>query len=249
MNRRSILKALFLGTPTSVPPVARELAIPDSSANDPGISDKRWHVPSGRNGRQELSPCKLTMNWKIENGRLTCMGHLPDTNAFLSDYRLSGEGKSFKAEMLFTFLGELMDQAKHELHVGFRVSPTEQSNDANIDAGVSRDGSLFIGQTKGDKVLNEGILAEPLRLVLTVISQSAGGCFAKLKALDRSGNTLATLSSTKYACSEWQGDIGVLSQYNGIKYDQPSAVISKFKIEGEKLIEIKAHDEHTDYIN
>lgn len=251
MNRRSILKALFLGTSTAVPSVVKEQAVAGLKTDDMGISDKRWHVLSERNAMRELSPGNPEVNWQIENGRLTCMGHLPNATAILSDYRLSGEDKSFQAEMLFKFNDELIDQAKHGLDVGFRFLSTGDISDAaqHIDAGLSRDGSLFIGRERGDRLLKEEILKEQLRLALSVITQSSGGCFAKLRAFDRSGNTLATLSSTKYSSSDWQGSIGVLSHFTGTNiYGQPSVVINNFKINGEKLVEFKLQDEPTDYI-
>ena len=252
MNRRSILKALFLGTPTLATSADREPVFIGLRAEDKGISDKRWYVLSGPFGRRELSHGQPEMNWLIENSTLTCMGHLPNTTAFLSDYRLSGEGKSFKAEMLFTYSNELSDQTGQGLHVGFRFSSNGNINEEArpIDAGLSSDGSLFIGEDKSDRLLKEEVLNEPLRLALSVITQSSGICFAKLRAFDRSGNTLATLSSTKYASSDWQGNIGVLSDYTGAnKYNQPSVVICNFKIDGEKLVEIELKDEPNTYIN
>jgi len=251
MNRRSILKTLFPGFSTNPPSVVSEQAIASPEIDDLGISSKRWHVLSAQNDRQELLAGKPVMNWQIDNGNLICMGHLADTTVFLSDYRLSKEAKSFKAEMLFTFFNELFDQAKHELHVGFRFLSAGQCGHGHIDSGISGDGTLFIGQAQGARVLKENILKEPLRLVLSVIPQSAGGCYAKIKVFDRSGNTLATLSSTKHSYSEWQGNIGIFSHYTGtsIYEHKPSVTIRRFKVDGEKLIDIKIQDERSDYIN
>ena len=251
MNRRSILKALFLGTPTSVPSVDREQTVTGLKTEETGISDKRWHVLSGQDGTKELSPGKPEMNWQIKNGELVCMAHLPNATAFLSDYRLSGEGKSFNAEMFFKVNKEQIDQAKHNLNVGFRFSSKENVNEAvnHIDAGLSSDGSLFIGGEKGNKLLREEVVKDSLRLALSVITQSSGRCFAKLRAFDRSGNTLATLSSTKFASSDWQGTIAILSHFTGSNiYDQPSVVISNFKIDGEKLVSVELKGGGTDNI-
>lgn len=249
MNRRSILKTLFLGTPTSVQSVEREQANTALKTEDTGISDKRWFVLSAQEGRQELLPGTPGMNWEIERGELACMAFSPDTTAYLSDYGLSPEGKSFKAEMVFTFNAEAIDQDKNDLRVGFRFSLTGNTSEIaqHVDAGLSSDGSLFIGKEEGDRLLTEKILKEPLRLVLSLINQSSGGCFAKLRVFDRSGNTLSTLSSTRYTSSNWQGSIGLLSHYTGTSiYDQPSLAVSNFKIDGDKLVEYESKDKPAD---
>lgn len=243
MNRRSILKALFLGTPTSPLSVGSEQKIAGSNVKDLGISDKRWHVLSDRDGCQQLLPGNPAMNWQIENNELICTAYLPDSTAWLSDYGLSRDGKSFKGEMEFTFNNELI--GSHDLRFGFRISTTGNAGEVAqpIDAGLSSNGTLFIGGDTGDKLLKDNLLKGHLRLALSVITQSSGGCFAKLRAFDRSGNTLAVLSSTKYTSSEWQGNIGVFSQFSGTNiFDQPSVVISNFKIDGDKLVKLKLQD-------
>lgn len=232
------MKALFLGTPVASPCVS-EPSTASSETDDMDILSRRWHVISVHNRWEELSPDRPLVNWQIGDGGLICRGELPDSTVFLSDYRLSDEAKSFEAEMLFTFQNELDGQAKPELRVGFRISPEGQCGDKNIDAGISGDGTLFIGQYRGDRVLKADVLKEPLRLVLTIIPQSIGGCFAKIKAFDRSGNMLAALSSTKYSSSEWQGNIGILSRYASPQWHEriPTVTVNRFRVEGEKLTE------------
>jgi hypothetical protein len=69
---------------------------------------------------------------------------------------------------------------------------------------------------------------------------STGGNFAKLKAMDSPGNTIASLSSAEYDALAWQGNIALVShcKANEQDADRPTIAISKFEIEGEKMIPV-----------
>jgi hypothetical protein len=191
-------------------------------------------------------------DWCIKNGELVCLVAGPGRTVQLLSHQLTDENKGFSIEMVFRFLNKPEAQTSNWNTAGFRLG--EKGETANyaqgIDAGVSRSGNLFIGKTISDKKVNESILNEKVRLVLTVMPKlNSSEYFAKLKALDRSGNTIATLSSAEYGALFWIGNIAVLSNFETQSMsDTPTLAVCSFEIHGEKLTSHADFEEQTQII-
>lgn len=243
MNRRNILKALFFGQATAHALVSKsepvyeveQEQVPDSTHH----FKSKWHQLTGIYWNEENLYASNLGDWCIQNGELICLVSKPDRTVQLLSHHLTGENKAFNVEMVFKFLNNPEVQTNNLNATGFRLGEKGEAVDyvQGIDAGISRSGNLFIGKTISNKKINENILKEKVRLVLTVTPKSnSGEYFAKLKALDRSGNTLATISSAEYGAWVWTGNIAILSNSESQSIsDTPTLAISSFEIEGEKL--------------
>ena len=242
MRRRDILKAfLFSSSTLSVPlgkaqPVAELI---EESENHSQFFRSNWsRVPEKTCDSDVLLP-QSSGDWCIRDGELLCLVQTPNRLVNLKTHELSSEAKPFCAEMVLRFMNAPTAIMSVENLAGISFGSVNKLDDSDkeIIVGLTRGGHLFIGKTTSDKSVGESILKEKIRLVLTVIPQAAGGCFAKLKALDHAGNTLNTLSSREYQSSEWHGSIGMLSHFtgNGLNGESPSVAISKIEISGEKL--------------
>jgi hypothetical protein len=100
-----------------------------------------------------------------------------------------------------------VDEKDH--YAGFRVDAGENSAES-IDAGITRNGYLFINKTTGNRNIAETILTAGVRLALTITPQASGGYFIKLKALDQSGNTLAAVSTEQESVS-WMSKVTIVN--------------------------------------
>lgn len=250
MHRRDIIRSLFLGTTTAkslmnstapVKEVVEELQ-PDTANSFKG----KWHLLPDTGWAGEDLCVQGLQDWCIKDGALNCVVHGVDRTVQVLTHQLSAGNNSFRANLIFRFLNQPGPEADKENFAGFRLGLTGRFEDnrsatmtgEGIDAGVTRNGYLFIGKTVSDKKIDEKILTEKIRLQLSVTPQSTGGNFAKLKALDRSGNTVATLSSSAYDAAAWQGNIALVSHFKNDKQNTlyPTITISKFEIGGEKMI-------------
>ncbi len=141
----------------------------------------------------------------------------PGNAVFLLQQEIVSLSEKFTIDAIVKFPGDTNESANTEnSYTGFRLGvkgdPEDMAITANngINAGITRNGYLLIGDTIGNKPVDETVLTVSVRLALTVIPQNSGKCFAKLKALDKSGNTLATLN-TEYETDVWQGAIALVS--------------------------------------
>jgi alkaline phosphatase D len=249
MNRREILRSLFFRTSTVG-------ALINSALPHTGETEElkalpvnrfrsRWHLLPDAELVSEALCAHGLHDWCIKNGELNCVTHGINRTVHVLTHQLSSGNNSFKVNFIFRFLNQPVPEDDIENFAGFRlginVRPRDRYTgtlkDTSIDAGVTRNGYLFIGKTFDTKKIDEKILTEKIRLQLSVTPRSTGGNFAKLKAMDRPGNTIATLSSAEYDALAWQGNIALVSHCKTREEnkDQPTIAISKFEIEGEKI--------------
>jgi alkaline phosphatase D len=250
MHRRDIIRSLFFRT-TKAKSLMNEAA-PVKEATEELQPDtansfkSKWHLLPDTGWAGEDLCAQGLQDWCIKDGALNCVAHGTDKTVHIITHQLSAGNNSFSANLIFRFLNQPGPEGNKENFAGFRLGATVRFEDhysvlmtgKGIDAGVTRNGCLFIGNTLSDKKIDEKILTKKIRLQLTVTPQSTGGNFAKLKALDKYGNTVATLSSSAYDAAAWQGNIALVSNCKNNKQntDQPTIAISKFVIEGEKII-------------
>jgi alkaline phosphatase D len=242
MRRRDILKA-FLFSSSTVSALASNghpaPELTEEPQNHSQFFSSKWHRVPDSIWDSNVLLAQPSNDWCIKSGELLCLVQMPDRSVNLKTHELSGDLKPFRAEMVLRFIDETADIALIENYIGFRFGPESKIDGSGdgIEAGITSTGHLFIGNSISDKRIAQGILKEKIRLVLSVIPQSTGGCFGKLKALDQAGNTVVTLSSTEYQSSQWQGSIAILCHFTGaeIKAESPPVAISKLEISGEKL--------------
>lgn len=242
MHRRDILKAFLFSSSTVSAAVSNTQPVPELIAeprNHARFFSSKWSQVPDMVWNSDGLPAQSSDNWCIRNGELLCLVQAPHRLINLKTHSLSADSKPFSAEMVLRFMDKAAAIASIGNLAGFSFGSANKFDEPNkeIKAGITRAGHLFIGKSISNKDISESILKENVRLVLSVFPESAVGCFAKLKALDQAGNTLATLSSIEYRSQEWEGSIGILSHFTSIEVnaERPSVAISKFEISGEKL--------------
>ena len=104
--------------------------------------------------------------------------------------------KYFTASVELCFL-DIATNNETPIHAGFRLSERLENGEsvAVLQAGMTKDGYLFIGDAVSFKPIEQNITFSRTKIVLTMIPQASGKQFLKLKAFDGYGNTLATLSA------------------------------------------------------
>jgi alkaline phosphatase D len=248
MHRREIIRSFFFGTSAKSLMNSDERVIPVMEDLQPDTANSfksKWHLLPDKGWTDEALCVQGLQDWCIKDGALNCVTHGADRTVHVLTHQLSADNSSFRANLIFRFLNQPDPEADKENFAGFRLGVTGRFEDdqsvlkigKGIDAGITRNGYLFIGTTISDKKVDEKKVTEKIRLRLSLTPQSTGGNFAKLKALDKSGNTLATLSSAAYDAAAWGGDITLVSNCKANKEntDQPTIAINKFEIEGEKI--------------
>lgn len=257
MHRRDILRSLFFGAATAkvlmteATPVAIE-KVPEQGPDTAGMFNSKWHNMPDMPWTGEDVWAQRLQDFCIKEGELQCLVHGRDRTVHILTHQLSADSKSFTATIDFRFLNK-QGFRDAENFAGFRLGLKGRFNDyrsaimtgKGIDVGVTRNGFLFIDKIISDKKIDEKVLNRNIKLVFVAIPQSSGGCFAKLKALDIAGNTIATLSSSENCHNDWAGNIAIVSHFNAINENtnQPTMAVSHVKLEGEKLM----HDPHQTY--
>ncbi len=93
-------------------------------------------------------------DWKVENGRIECIGSLRNSRANLLTYRLNGSGK-----LQISFRFGMTEDGKVVGKAGVRLAMTDQTDNTykslcyfgkGIDAGINTDGQLFINEKATD---------------------------------------------------------------------------------------------------
>lgn len=246
MHRREVLRQLFSGRRTS--PVLSDRhslenrRVEKGESYRPDCFKSRWHVASDVPFTElGILPQPLE-NWCIRQGELQCMANEHECMAQVLTHQLAEENKGFTANLVFRFLNGAIAASSKTIFAGMRFGLKENvGNDSTagiscngINVGITRSGYLFIGEKTGDRKLDGNVLTENLRLSFSIVPQAAGGSFAKLKVLDQSGNTVATLASAAHDATAWQGGIALVS-YSEATAERTHVAISTFEIEGGKV--------------
>lgn len=254
MQRRDIIKSLLFG-------VASAKAIISSAENQDGTNKElpvdshisfksKWHLYPDMPWTGDDIWAQRLQDWCIKNGELQCLVHGLDRTVHVLTHQLSNIKKSFSTNLVFRFINKPSEEKEN--YAGFRLGVKGRFEDyrsaiftgKGIDVGITRNGFLFIGNVVGEKKVSEKILLEKIRLSLVVTAQQSGGYYAKLNALDKSGNTISTLSSTCLDEKLWQGNMAIVSHCKPEteQGDEPTIAISNFEAAGEKF---SFHDQQT----
>jgi alkaline phosphatase D len=248
MHRREIIRYLFLGLGSAKTILANAAPI-DNTTDEPmpvntvDAFKSRWHYYEDMPWTGEELWAQRLQDWCIKDGKLNCLVHGENRTVHLLTHQLSDQKKSFSATVELQFLNPIID-ATTEQYVGLRIGVQGKNPDyrsaifagTGLDVGVTRNGFLFIGNTKSNRVIDENILQAKVKLSLTVIAQKEKGYFIKLKALDKAGNTIETLSQENET-NNLEGNIAIVSHTKTPKDKAalPSVAFYSFTVSGDKL--------------
>lgn len=245
MHRRDMIKNLFTRKLNSREPAHNVVQQDQMQVNQPPDTaicyKSKWHLP-GATFTKDIW-LQHPQDWWLINGELQCIANEADEMVHVATHQLTSDKKSFAATLVFRFMNKFAE-GEEDSFAAFKFGIREKAEGAAPDgnkvhmvAGITRGGYLFIDKTIGDRKIEGRILTESISLALTVIQQSTGLYFAKLRALDKAGNTLAALSSTEFDAMGWQGTIALVCNCRNNKgvTNKPSVAFSCFEIEGEKL--------------
>lgn len=249
MQRREIIRQLFFGT------ISAKAVLSSAVAKNP-VAEKiiadtknkfqsKWHLLPDMPWTGEDVWAQRLQDWCVKNGELHCLVHGQYRTINVLTHQLSDANKPFRAELILRFTGSTETGSENENYAGFRLGIKGRFADyrsaiftgKGINTGITRNGHLFIGTSIGEQKIEEKILTREIRLVLTVTPVTTGGNFTKLRAMDKTGNTLAIVSTHDFDTTAWKGNIAVISHFKPNKNtnDQTSVIINKFCIEGDKL--------------
>lgn len=251
MDRREVIRKLFFSGNKNKNLLPDDLSTKASSdsidGNTPHRYISQWQQLPDSTSLSEDIGSPYSSGWCIKNGELHCVCHSIERTLIIRTYRLVETSKVFKAVTILRFFDNRIDKAWKENYAGFRIGVKVDlyeydpaiTTENGIDIGITRDGCLFIGDNFSSKQIAEEILLTEIRLVLSAIPQTGGKYFTKLKALDRSGNTLATLSDEQEAAT-WMGFVGLVSQSQPESYntDESSVSFRYLEVEGRGWINI-----------
>ena len=165
MHRRDILRSLFFGTSTakslinSAVPVTEETE--ELKACYTNSFKSKWHLLPHAGWEAEGLCGHGLQDWCIKDGELNCVTHGVDRMVHVLTHQLSAGNNSFKANFIFRFLNQPGPEDDKENFAGFRLGikvrfqdhHSATLKDKGIDAGVTRNGYLFIGKTINAKKL------------------------------------------------------------------------------------------------
>lgn len=125
-------------------------------------------------------------------------------------------------EYSFTVTMNLKYPAKAELnepglHSGLQLGIKENPNDS-IQLGIDN-GRLFLGAEIDQRIIDAEKLTEGIQLILIVSPLTAGGTYAKLKAVAQSGLTLSAIKSKEFTISSWIGGIIPGEYFSALKIE------------------------------
>jgi alkaline phosphatase D len=172
-------------------------------------------------------------SWKVRNGRLEVDLPQGNLNAQCLSHQLKSGDGSFEVKVVLGSLGKKVINS-----AGFRIGIKSELGDyrsallfgKGLDAGINAAGKIFIGKKVGADISAD-------TAVLTLIGKElAGKTVLVLKATDKSGAELASLSSESEALS---GNIALVSDYARRSRRKNKHWFDNWSISGDKIVEHK----------
>lgn len=248
MDRRDIIKKLLFSTATAKTMIGeantQKLVLPVGVMSSDEKYVSKWHSFPNMIWTGEDLWAQRLQDWCIKNGKLTCLCQGVDRTAFVLTHQLKNHSESFYATATLCFLHTTEFAKRNENFAGFRIGVKGRFEDyrsaimtgVGIDIGVTRNGFLFIGKLMSGVKINEETLISEIRLVLSATPLPSGKNFVKLKALDKSGNTITAISEEQEP-ELWVGNIALVSHFKFTdQADEPSVAFSNLSMEGKKMI-------------
>lgn len=242
MKRRDAVKAIAIGTvaPTLLTTVRAQALAPVAPV--PFTSqwqrwpDMPWVGPEYWGNRLQ--------DWHIENGRAQC--NLSDENRTLHclTHQLSEASTPFEMQVTVDF----QNRSGEENYAGFRIGAKGPFDDyrsaavfgEGLDAGITTQGRLFIGDTQSEASLS---VDQPLRLTLT--ATPTGSTYTlRLTAQNPSDkSSQRELEVSDVAAQTLRGNLALVSHFaDQPETNQPSVSFDQWHISGKKITQ---HEDHT----
>jgi alkaline phosphatase D len=153
-------------------------------------------------------------DWQIANGRLECTNAAPDRNVHVLTRQLGERDGTLD---MIVRIGRLAGASGAAESAGFRVGAqgplAEYRNNLifgrGLDAGISADGSIFVGDVRGPKVPREDT-------ELRLNAQPNGDSYTvKLTARSLAGSELATVAKENVPSRQLAGNIALVCNFAG----------------------------------
>lgn len=252
MQRRDVLKGLVLGPAAalSLSKQAQAQALDAVAApTGPLPQDSatryasKWHRYFDMPWTGEDLWAQRLQDWCVRNGELQCLFDGPNRTMHVLTHQLGPSG-GFVARTRLRFVARADDYPGNDNRAGFRLGIQGRFRDdyrsavitgKGIDAGVTRDGRLFVDKHFASTVVDPETLATGVTLELSV---DAGGA-ATLRAHGAAGQVLATVQATpEGGAHAWAGNVALLSHFKPARGDWPPVTVAfaSFDIRGEQLV-------------
>ncbi|WP_215225081.1 alkaline phosphatase D family protein [Echinicola shivajiensis] len=247
MKRRHAVKAIALSS--VVPhvllggtPLKKGKVIPLTLTNNKSY-ESPWHLwPDMKWVGPEFWGNRL-QDWEIRQGKATCVVRGNNRTLYTLSHELGDQTGGFEFNVTLDWWAE---NSSSDVYAGFHVGAKGKFDDyrsaavfgQGLDAGITGDGKLFIGDSEGTESIP---LNQSLSLKLEA-EPKAGLYNLKLTALSESGDTLAVHQVEGIASAAVSGALALVSHFPGDSKqgsDQPSVAFSHWKLNGAKVLQFE----------
>lgn len=177
-------------------------------------------------------------DWELQSGKVVC--NVSGKNRTL--HNLCCQLGEQKAAFSSSVIVEVQNiSGSPQGYVGFRLGAKGPFDDYRsaavfgdgLDAGINKDGQLFIGNTTGEEV---PAVDRPILLNLKATPQGEAYSLSLTATAQEQGDA-AELRVNNIAAETLQGNIALISHFDteGDASTEPSAIFDQWKIEGEKI--------------
>jgi hypothetical protein len=247
MDRRQILKSILVSLASGTSALGKgqmNQRVDGEVPEDANTFRSKWHeLPDMVWTGQDLWAQRL-QDWRIHEGRLQCVFHGENRTVHILTHHLAGTNKPFSASMTFRFQTKETSPEKFSNYVGFRLGVTGRYDDyrsaiftgEGVSVGLTRSGTLFIGDQMGGQKIHEKKLAQDLTMAFTLSVPGQNRFECHLEVKDATGSTLSTLIS-RYNEDKFQGNVALVSHFKqqSDSPDHATVSISSVEVKGDKV--------------
>lgn len=249
MRRREIIQRLIAG-------VASTNALLSCGA-DRGVASKsqqpgndlsfksKWHLLPDMVWTGEELWAQRLQDWCIRDGELQCLTTGINRTVHILTHQLTGDSKKFHAKLSFRFLApNPLGDAKSDF-AGLSLGVKGRFNDyrsaimsgSGINAGVTRDGYLFIDKTFSEVKIPEPVLTDLIRLTIDFVPHAPGRGRIEIKAVNKGGDTVAFVTSEEFEPTVWKGNVAIVSHFKSPdRSGEPTIAIKDLELWGEGFV-------------
>lgn len=253
MKRRNALKAMLLGAASaktllgnSTPNQNHFFPASGSPADSDSFESNWQYLPDMPWIGEKLWPQRL-QDFAIRSGELHCLVHgVNRTVNLLTQQLAKPSSDNFSATVSFRFLNQPGNFATEKGYAGFRLGingryPNYRSaifTGKGINAGLGRNGKLFIDREEADTIIPETLLTQPITLDLDIRPDASGKTAATLTAKDNRGKILATVTNHSITAEQWAGNLALVSHFDLPKENTAGTAVAflNWKIKSKDLL-------------
>lgn len=245
MHRRKAVKAIAISTVTPQMLLAgrKKTEIPESFyfPAQTAAFESPWHEwPDMLWTGPEFWGNRL-QDWQIRDGKATCVVSAPNRNLHCLTCQLSNEAGAFETSISIDLLNREVSKSS-ENYVGFRLGAKGPFDDyrsaavfgQGIDAGVTSEGRLFIGEKSNPEPLKIG---RSIRLRLQA-TPAENGYQVQLTGFDPANDQqLAKFAVDNISSDDLTGNIALVAHFGHAEEieEKPSVSFAGWMIKGAKI--------------